>query len=350
MFNRPTLPDLIDRAAADIETRLPGVDARLRRSNLAVLSRVHSGATHGLYGYLSWLALQLMPDTAELEHMERWAAIWGVSRLPAAAATGNVTFSGTNGVTIVAGTTLQRSDSAQFTVNADVIIAAGTATAIVTAVISSAAGNTAASSGLTVVSPIAGINSAVVVAAGGLSGGADTESDEGLRLRLLDRIQEPPHGGADFDYVKWALEIAGVTRAWCYPQEMGLGTVTVRFVRDGDVSLIPDAGEVATVQAYIDALRPVTADVYVVAPVAVPMNLTINGLSPSTQAVKDAITAELRDLLLREAVPGGTILLSHLREAISIAAGEYNHVLTVPAADVTRTAGQLTTLGVITWT
>lgn len=348
-FDRPTLTDLIDRAAADIESRLPGGDARLRRSNLSVLARVHSGAVHGLYGYLSWLALQLMPDTAELEHMDRWADIWGVTRKPATAAEGNVTLAGTNTSVISAGTTLQRSDGAQFTVDADATITGGTATAAVTAVVPGASGNTAASATLTIVSPIAGVNSIATVAAGGIAGGADSESDDALRARLLDRIQEPPHGGADFDYVKWALEIPGVTRAWCFPLEMGLGTVTVRFVRDEDVSIIPDAGEVAAAQAHIDALRPVTADVYVVAPSAVPLNLTISGLSPSSTTVRDAIAAELADLLRREAVPGGTILLSHLREAISIAAGEYNHTLTTPSADVTHTTGQIAVLGTITW-
>jgi uncharacterized phage protein gp47/JayE len=120
-------------------------------------------------------------------------------------------------------------------------------------------------------------------------------------------------------------------------------------VRDDDVSIIPDAGEVAAVQAHIDALRPVTADAYVVAPSAVSLNLTISGLSPATTVVRDAIAAELADLLRREAVPGGTILLSHLREAISIAAGEYNHTLVSPVADVTHTTGQIAVLGTITW-
>jgi hypothetical protein len=42
-----------------------------------------------------------------------------------------------------------------------------------------------------------------------------------------------------------------------YPNELGLGTVVVRFVRDLDVgSIFPDAGEVAAVQAKLDAERP----------------------------------------------------------------------------------------------
>jgi uncharacterized phage protein gp47/JayE len=348
-FTRPTLPDLIDRAAADYEAKLSGVDARLRRSNVAVQARVHSGAVHGLYGFLDWLSKQLMPDTAEAEHLARWASIWGVDRNPAAVATGNVTFTGTDGTAIPAGTVLQRSDGAVVVTTADGTLASGTATVAAETYAAGAGGNTAASTRLTLTLPIAGVNTAATVAAGGLTGGADTESDDELRARLLARIRQPPHGGAEFDYVAWAKEVSGVTRAWVFPGELGAGTVTVRFVRDDDASIIPDAGAVATVQDYIDALRPVTADVTVVAPVAVALDLEISGLSPSNATVKNAIEAEFADLLTREAEPGGTIYLSHLREAISTAAGEFDHVLVSPAANVTHTAGQIAVPGTITW-
>jgi uncharacterized phage protein gp47/JayE len=155
-------------------------------------------------------------------------------------------------------------------------------------------------------------------------------------------------GGARSDYEAWALQVAGVTRAWVYPLENGPGTVVVRFVRDNDTSLIPDSAEVAAVQAYIDDLRPVTANVTVEAPTASPLNMTIQ-LTPNTAAVRAAVTAELTDVLQREAAPGGTILLSHLREAISVAAGEVNNVLTTPTADVTHAAGEMPVLGTITW-
>ncbi|MGE0487323.1 MAG: baseplate J/gp47 family protein [Gammaproteobacteria bacterium] len=355
-FTRPTLEQLIDRDAADFETRLPGTDARLRRSNLGVLSRVVAGAAHGLYGFLAWLARQLFADTSEVEFLERQADVYGIARKAAVAASGNVTLTGTTGAVVPAGTVLQRSDGARFTTDAEVTLASGTATAAVTAEAGGLDGNTAAASALTLVSAIGGVNSTAAVAAGGLDGGTDTESDDALRARLLDRIRQPPHGGAKFDYSKWALEVPGVTRVWVAPLELGLGTVTVRFVVDDDPGgPIPDAGQVAAVQAYIDdpLRRPVTADVTVVAPAAVPLDLTIAGLVASTGAdlatVKAAITAELEDLLLREAEPGGTILLSHLREAISLAAGEYDHALTTPSADVTHTTGQLATLGTITW-
>ena len=82
-FERPSLGKLIARAQADMSGRLPGTDPLLRRNLVAIIARMSAGTAHGLYGYLDWLALQLMPDTAETEHLERWASIWGITRKPA---------------------------------------------------------------------------------------------------------------------------------------------------------------------------------------------------------------------------------------------------------------------------
>lgn len=348
-FTRPSLKELIERAMSDFESRLPGVDARTRRSNVAVLAKVHSGTVHGLYGYLDWLAKQHMPDTAEAEILERWASIYGITRQAAAQAKGNVTFSGADGIAIPAGTQLVRADGILFSTDADTAIASGTATIGVTAVLGGAAGNTAASSSLSFVTPIGGVNSAATVAVGGIVNGSDAEDDDSLRARLLDRVREPPHGGSSLDYQKWAKEVSGVTRAWVYPLEGGAGNVVVRFMTDDlTANGIPTPAKVAEVQAYINERRPVTANVTVLAPVAVPLNFTIQ-IVPNTQAVKDAVQAELTDLIRREAQPGGTILLSHIREAISISAGETNYVMSAPSADVTNTTGNITTMGAITW-
>jgi uncharacterized phage protein gp47/JayE len=242
---------------------------------------------------------------------------------------------------------LQALDGVQYQTTADATFTTLTATAPVSAVVAAVAGNRATGQILSLVSPVVGVQTTAT--AGELSGGADIETDDALRARLLARIQQPPHGGASYDYTTWALEVSGVTRAWVYPAELGLGTVTVRFVRDLDVTPIPDSGEVASVQAYIDSRRPVTAQVTVVAPAAVPINFQIQGLMPSNAIVQAAVQAELRDLLLREAVPGGTILLSHIRAAISATAGETDYVLALPVANVTNTTGNMSTMGTITW-
>jgi len=353
-FSRPTLAQINEQIGADIESRLPGADSQLRRSFLNVLARTMAGALHGLYGFVAFIFNQVFPDTAEAEFLERWAGIWGIGRKPAWPAAGNVTFSGTSGAVIPAGTVLLRGDAAEFVTTAEATIVGGVATAAAAASEPGESGNSVAGVALNLASPIAGVQSAAVVAAGGMVGGTDAEADSSLRARLLDRIQEPPHGGSRKDYLDWAKQknVHGidVTRAWVYPLELGEGTLTIRFMMDDAYADgIPQPEDVAALQVYIDDVRPVTADPTVVAPVAVPIDFEISGLDPATPTVKAAIEAELRDLIRREAVPGGTILLSHIREAISIAAGEADHVLVSPAADVVSATGEISTFGAITW-
>lgn len=349
-FARPTLAGIIDRVLADIGSRVVGVDgAVLRRSLLGIIGTAEAGAAHQLYGYIDWVARQAIPDTAEAEWLERWAAIWAITRKVATFAAGSLTFTGVSGSLIADGTLVQRQDGMQYATQGAATLAAGVAVVAVRAVTAGEGGNTSAGIKLALLSPIAGVQSAVTVAAGGIAGGDDVESDPRLLARLLLRIQNPPQGGAAADYVQWALLVPDVTRVWVYPKEMGAGTVTVRFVTDDDpAGVIPQAGKVVEVQAKIDTLRPVTAEVFVVAPIAAPLPLTIK-LAPNSAAVQAAVQAELLDLLRRDAQPGQTILLSRIREAVSIATGETNNQVVTPTADVTCAPGYMATLGAITW-
>ena len=65
--------------------------------------------------------------------------------------------------------------------------------------------------------------------------------------------------------------------------------------------------------------------------------------------MRAAITSEIKDLLLRQAQPGKTILISHLREAVSRAAGETDYVMVEPSANVAHDTGQIATLGRMIW-
>lgn len=349
MFNRPALTDIVARTRGDLLTRLTQ-DELLRRADAEVNTRVLAGASHEIHGYLDWISLQIIYDTADDELLVRWASIWKVNRKDAEFAVGNVLVTGAAGETIDAGTVVKRGDGALFDVTADTVLGA-TATAVpVKAEVAGAAGNTDAGVQMQFLNTIANVQSVVVVDSNKIVNGSDIESIPELRERLLERIQNPPSGGAAEDYVTWALEVPGVTRAWVYPKEMGAGTVTVRFVRDNDASIIPDAGEVAAVKAYIEdpSRRPVTVDLYVVAPTPVTLNFNIQ-LTPNTAAVKAAVEASLRDLLLREAAPGVTLLISHIREAISTAAGETDNVLISPTTNQVYTTGQMPVFGAISW-
>lgn len=352
-FARPSLAELIARIGADLRGRLGDNGPILRRAMVDVLSAVGAGAVHVLFGYLDWIARQIFADTAEREHMLRHAALYGITPTPAEFATGDVIATGTDGSSILAGTILRLDAVTSYRVTTGQVIASGTATLPVVAILAGTAANLVEDATLTFESPIAGVSSTATVAAGGITGGEEEEGTEEVRDRLLLRLQEPPQGGADQDYEAFALAVPGVTRAWVFPHELGLGTVVVRFVRDGDVSIFPDAGEVAAVQAAEDAQRPITAEVTALAPTNLAVAFTIH-LVPDNADTRTAVTAELVDLLGRVAEPGdgagrGTVLLSQIRTAIGVASGVTDYTLTVPSADVVPAAGQLATVGTITW-
>lgn len=345
-FDRPTLATLIARAQADIEAALPGADAHLRRTVEYALARVLAGLTHGLHGHLAWIAQQVIPDSAEAEYLERWAAIWDITRKQSAASGGDIVLTGVNGSVCPAGTVWQTASGVRYTQDAPATISSTTATTAVTAELSGTTGNLDAGTTLRLASAVVGVNASSTVDVDGIAGGTDIESDAELLARLLVRLHEQPKGGGPGDYVSWALEVAGVTRAWEYAAYLGAGTVGVTFVRDNDESIIPSAGEVSDVQDYIEQRAPITAVVTVFAPIEDVIDFTID-LTPDTPDIREAVEAQLVALFAEFSEPGGTIYRSQYIEAISLAAGEEHHSVTVPSGNIVAAAGHLATLGTI---
>ena len=203
-FSRPTPQVIRDRLAAEIEAALPGADARTRRSVEGVLVRAMAVASYALHEHLDFISKQILPDTAEVEYLARHAALWGIERRAATPAGGSVQFTGTDGAVIPAGTSLRRNDDYRFETVADATIAGGVAVVGIVAAEPGAAGDTPIAGKITLISPIAGVQSQGAVIddgeGNGLTSGADTEGDEDLRSRVLARIQQPPMGGAEHDY------------------------------------------------------------------------------------------------------------------------------------------------------
>lgn len=367
-FVRPALTTLVERIESDCSARLLDGQKPLRRSTIGVLARVLAGQTHLLYGYLEWLARQPFVDSAEAEYLERHALIWGITRKPAVCASGSVNIAITPGAVLPKGTELRRADGCLFHTTEDAWCASNSAEAIgnaqslsqssavkctvlVKALVAGASGNSANATPLTLTTPVAGVQGNATVVT--LSSGLDAEDDASLRKRLLQRIQEPPQGGAAHDYAAWAREITGVGKAWVYPEYLGVGTVGVAITAeidtaDAESSPIPSDALLASVQQHIDAVRPITAQVTVFAPEALVVPITIR-LVPHTEAAQQAVLLELRDLFLRESYPGACIRLSHLREAISLAPAEEDHTLLAPIADIVAEPYQMPLLGNVTF-
>ncbi len=355
-FERPSLSEIIARVEADLQQRL-GIGALLPRSVLKVIARVIAGVAHLLHGHLGFVVQQIIPDTATGENMARWASIFGLTRKPAAAARGFSVWTGVNGTLIPFGTLFQNGAGVQFKTSNNGTIAAGTVTILSIQIQPfGSIGNMATGTAIALLTPIAGISSQGTVNGGGLgfTTGADEETDEDLLARLLLETRTPPQGGAEIDYEIWALQVAGVTRAWTLPLHFGVGSVGLTFMRDDDVDPIPDAAEVQEVQDSVDVLRPVAVPLFTVfAPTPISLAFTIDLTTPpaaeDSADIQAAITANLTALLLEDAEPGGTLLISKIREAISTAEGETDHILTTPTVDQTVAAGEVSVMGVITF-
>ncbi len=355
-FARPSLAELTTRIKGDLRGRLGITGPLLRRAMVDVLAIVWAGTVYTLYGFLDWIYRQLFGDTAERASLIRKAALYGITPVPATFASGVVTATGTNGSPILANTIIRLDSITSYRVTTGQTIASGTAALPVVAVLAGSSSNIPAGTALTFETPPPGVASSAVTSAG-ISGGIDQEDTEAFRSRFLLRLREPPEGGADQDYEGWALAVPGVTRAWVYPNELGLGTVVVRFVVDGNAtSIFPDAPTVAAVQAALNAQRPIGSAPAAVAPTNLVVPFTIH-IVPSNADTKAAVAAELADLMARNAAPGdgagrGTILLSAIGTAIGTADGVTDYTLIAPSSNIVPSLGQLPTaptVGAITW-
>lgn len=354
-FARPSLEDLVTRVRNDITSRL-GIDgaAIARRAMAKVLADVFAGAVHELHGHLVFLSRQLIPDTAEREYLVRFAALHSLTVNPAAFAAGTTAATGTNGTVIPTGTILVRDDNVQYQTTSEETISAGTASLPVTAVLAGVEANLDTGETLTVETPIAGLDSETTVEAPGITGGTNEETTEAFRARYLERLRDPLQGGNEQDYVAWAKTVSGVTRVWVQEE---LGEVTVWFVRDDETPILPDSGEISAVQTAIDAERPITADVTVVAPTELAVAFTIEVTPDENTTLATAQTnveKELDDMFFRDGAPGdgvsrGTILLSAMQVAIGTATGVADFTLTTPSADVVPASGELAVRGTVTW-
>jgi uncharacterized phage protein gp47/JayE len=81
--------------------------------------------------------------------------------------------------------------------------------------------------------------------------GADGESEDVYRARVLRRFQRRPQGGAYADYRAWGTELAGIRNVFPYTGNLP-GQVDVYVEAESGPDGIPDGSQLTQVRAYID--------------------------------------------------------------------------------------------------
>ena len=180
--------------------------------------------------------------------------------------------------------------------------------------------------------------------------GVDAESDSSLANRSRLRWAELGGGATKAAYEFWALSSSNsVTKVAVLDQHpRGQGTVDVLVWGEGGIG----AGPVSSADAYIQARRPVTADVQVYAateqvqPVTLRVLLTTPALRPTAQS---QIVASIAALQVATPI-GGTLYRAALYEQAMLASGVINVIVDSPAGDLNLEMHQALTINLtVAW-
>jgi len=95
--------EIFNRMAVDLREQLNELDPFVRNSFVSSLIVADANAIFEVYKTLEQLIIQTFWDTATGEFLERWAAIYGITRLPATKASGFVTLTGIDTSVIASG-------------------------------------------------------------------------------------------------------------------------------------------------------------------------------------------------------------------------------------------------------
>lgn len=219
-------------------------------------------------------------------------------------------------------------------------------------------GNSSGGSELTLISPIAGVETSCYIDYNGFTQGLDLEDDDSLRTRLLERTSNfsAPFTASGLPvFIK--EKISGITRVFVQTATPVAGKVTIYFTRDADANNIPTSAQALEVKnAIINAdsgIKPAnTPDSYVIVspPTAVPINFTFSSLSPNTAAMREAISTTLYDYFRSDSVVvGGDLVANEYNSLIySVIDADGNSptfALILPSGTISISDSELATLG-----
>lgn len=289
-------------------------------SDIMIRLRVLAGEVYRLRANAAFIDRQLFPTTATGEYLERHAAMRGLSRKQAVRATGQAEFypdtAEHHDILIPAGTEVcTYTDMLRFRTVEDVMLEENAirATVAVCAAEPGAAYNVLRETVGVVVTPIPGVGGVNNPAP--FSGGADGESDEELRQRIVDSYVNIVNGANAAYYKSLALSVPGVGSASVIGRARGNGTVDVYVCGEG----APVTSAVkAQVQSLMNEGRELNVDVQVCDAVATPVTFYIRiavipGYAFQTVAdeVQQAVTAYINGLGI-----GADVRLSDVGEVV----------------------------------
>lgn len=306
---------------SDMATAIQGAANALVDMTIGSILRSVVEANAAVVLWLEGLILTLLATsraaTSSSTDLDSWVADYGLTRLAAVAATGNVTFARftpTNQAVIPVGTVVQTNDGSQkysvtlntanpaySAISGGYVIGAGVSsvTVPVAAQVAGSAGNAAASIINTLTQAISGVDTVT----NGLqfTTGADAETDTALRARFVTYINSLSK--ATKSAIQNAVLALGPSMATTLVENLtyaGAASPGYFFAVVDDGSGAPPVGTLTAAWNAIDAVRPIGSTFGVYAPVVVTSNVAmtvgvVSGYDPA--ATKTAVQSALQTFI-----------------------------------------------------
>ncbi|GHB89925.1 MULTISPECIES: baseplate J/gp47 family protein [Providencia] len=368
-FKRKTLSELREQGEQFIRSELKEPGALLRFSNMKILADMTAGMSHMHYGYLDYIAKQTTPFTATDEWLAGWGALKRIYRkAPQKAKCNSVKAVGLPGSVIRKGSKLNRGDGYQYeTTEEGFIEPSGETLLSIVAILpdinttqdsDGSFGNSPSGTKLALDISIPGVSSELV-AIEPIVGGADIEQEELFRSRILEAYQNPSQGGNANDYVGWAKEVPGVTRAWIRRRALGAGSVGIYIMCDNnanggfpigtdgpatkEVYQVHATGDQLRVADYLYDLQSVTALVWVCSPVEKKIDFEFSGLSHIDQETRRKLEGAIDGFFYINSDPSelNTINPADIDRAIFAALGLVGYKLIMPPDEIELGIGEI---------
>lgn len=315
------------------------------------LAVVFAKAVSSLHVHLEWIDQQCSPLTCSLERLYDWAVLYGVTRLDATFATGQIAVTGNVGAFVLLDELLRADNGLDYAVTAAVELTSGVNLVSIKCTTAGLAGNLSAGSKLTFVETQAGVDSETTVDANGITGGAAQEDVETWRARVVDEWQVVTEyggrSGKNRDYVAWAKKAhPSVTGALVYRNILGMGTILVRPICNGLEGRLPTTAIMDAIAAKFLELAPAGADWRLALPLQqlLTVNLTLDPAVDSG-ATRTLITNAINNLILAENSETSVIFMAELDAAIASVTTQYTR--NAPLADITVNSGSVFILNAV---
>lgn len=324
----PTTKQISDNIIAQLEASLNQTIPLLPKSFLRVLAKALAGVFVLLYKYGGFMFLQIFVRTASasdttvngqiVNPLTEWGRLIGVGD-PAPATNAelliDITVENQTGVLPSNTQLVNTTNGVTYITIGPVTLNAPTVQATIRASSDQAGGGGAGAIGnldpgaiVSFANPLANVSRTAVVVSQTVTG-ADGESTDAYRERIIDRFQKRPQGGAYADYEQWGEEPSGVINVYPYTSDCpGQVDVYVEATPEssGDPDGIPTAAQLQEVLDSIEldqdgraTRRPANALANTFPVTRTGFDIRVTGLQVDNLAsVQDSITAAIEEYFL----------------------------------------------------